>query len=448
MDRLVEALSRAVPTQVRAISRTLQEAGHRSWIVGGSVRDIALAVERGVEPTRRGDWDMCTDARPEHVQKLFRKVIPTGIEHGTVTIVLDGEHFEVTTLRGEKGHSDGRRPDEVFFVSDLDEDLARRDFTVNAMAFDVDARSFHDPFAGLADLSARVLRAVGAPRERFFEDGLRVLRCARFCASLDFSIEEETAAAIRPSLASFEKVANERVRDEWFKALGSQRPSRFLEVVRSHGMLAITAPEVWPDASAAPQGVSFQEVLARIDDSPRDVVLRLALFVWGGTPATGEGAHPSGVTLPDRFRLSRQEATRLRLLLDAGSLPPDLVASPEPLAARRWLARVGRAEALDALAMQLLARTAGVSREAVESAHAVLREELASGHPLSVRELAVTGGDLMREAAIPKGPKVGQILGLLLEHVLETPEDNVPERLIELARRAREMGLESTSALR
>jgi tRNA nucleotidyltransferase (CCA-adding enzyme) len=207
--------------------------------VGGSVRDHIRAGLRGTPAPKSGDWDLATDATPEEVTATFKKVIPTGIKHGTVTVLLDGGSFEVTTLRGERGHSDGRRPDEVFFIDDITLDLARRDFTVNAIAFDLRTGKIVDPYGGLDDLRAGLLRAVGAPIERFNEDGLRVLRAARFAATLEMKIEEETLAAIPETLGSFRLVSAERIRDEVMKALKAREPSRFLLIARETGLLNI-----------------------------------------------------------------------------------------------------------------------------------------------------------------------------------------------------------------
>ncbi|HEV8547940.1 MAG TPA: hypothetical protein VGQ57_02910, partial [Polyangiaceae bacterium] len=237
-------LRASIPDPVRNLSARLAEGGFRAWAVGGCIRDELLAAERD-EPTRhRNDWDIATSARPEDVMRLFRRVIPTGMKHGTVTVLLDGDSYEVTTLRGETTYTDGRRPDAVYFVDDIKDDLARRDFTINAIAYDVLADRLIDPFDGIADLKQRVLRAVGTPSERFAEDGLRVLRAARFVATLEVELDPATRQAIEPSLASYRKVSAERIRDEWLKTMKARAPSRAFEVMQKHGLLAITAPEL------------------------------------------------------------------------------------------------------------------------------------------------------------------------------------------------------------
>ncbi|MDB4992727.1 MAG: tRNA nucleotidyltransferase, partial [Myxococcaceae bacterium] len=226
-----------IQPEVIALCARLAEKGKRGWVVGGCVRDLLLGREVS-------DWDIATDALPEEVVKIFPRVIPTGIQHGTVTVMVKGRGYEVTTLRGEASYSDGRRPDEVSFVDDIVKDLARRDFTMNAIAIDPTNGHVVDPFDGQKDLAARVLRAVGVPEERFSEDGLRVLRAARFVATLDVTLDPATEAAIRPTLDTFRKVSQERVRDEWVKAMKANKPSRAFEVMRTTGILEITCPEL------------------------------------------------------------------------------------------------------------------------------------------------------------------------------------------------------------
>ena len=202
MGKLASELLDLVPPDVHSIASRLQAAGLRAWIVGGCTRDLLLG-----RPVH--DWDLATDARPDQVVELFRRVIPTGIQHGTVTVMLGRSGYEVTTLRGEGAYSDGRHPDSVTFVGDLVEDLARRDFTINAIALDPRTGEVTDPFQGQDDLRARSLRAVGEPERRFSEDGLRLMRAARFSAVLGFEIEPATFAAMSATVQTLEKVSQE-----------------------------------------------------------------------------------------------------------------------------------------------------------------------------------------------------------------------------------------------
>ena len=197
---LAAAVHAAMPDAVAQIADVLARAGHRTWIVGGVVRDLVRATSTGARSEApAGDWDLATSAPPDVVLRSFRRAIPTGVQHGTVTVMVGKVGYEVTTLRGETAYTDGRHPDSVFFVDDIVADLARRDFTVNALAFDPLRDELIDPFGGLRDLGAGILRAVGDPAARFAEDGLRVLRAARFAATLELELEPATAAAIAPS---------------------------------------------------------------------------------------------------------------------------------------------------------------------------------------------------------------------------------------------------------
>src|SRR6185436_6634390 len=214
----LDALVVRIDRDAIGICERLRESGKRGWIVGGCVRDLLLGKTVS-------DWDVATDARPDEVMRIFPRVVPTGIEHGTVSVLAHGVPYEVTTLRGETTYSDGRRPEAVVFVDDITADLARRDFTVNAIAIDPLTPALIDPFDGRKDLEARILRAVGNPVERFLEDGLRVLRAARFAATLECTIDPPTLAAIEPTLSTYRKVSAERIRDEWVKAMKARRPS-------------------------------------------------------------------------------------------------------------------------------------------------------------------------------------------------------------------------------
>lgn len=447
MDEPHTLIRKSLIPEVRKISHVLAKAGFRSWAVGGSVRDILLRRAANGSPWENdakapGDWDLATDARPERVQELFRRVIPTGILHGTVTVVLNGQNFELTTLRGETSYSDGRHPDAVYYVDDLREDLARRDFTINAIAYDIENDILHDPFDGITDLKNGLIRAVGEPLQRFGEDGLRVLRCARFSATLDMAVDEQTRAAIRPSLASFEKVAQERVQQEWWKALASPRPSRCFSLLRTEGPLEITAPEL-----ARCDDERFDVALRLLDEAPSDPVLRLAVLCHWGVPPGASVAPSVGAErvecarrLAQRLRLSKRDATRLAALIAARTdMPED--PGPADHELRSWLSGIGRDHAVEII--RFLPFTAeDHERPELEQLCARVGRMLDSGAPLSVGELDVSGRHLI-EAGIPPGPAIGSTLNWLLERVLQRPELNNRAELLEMAKarvRAAESG--------
>lgn len=453
-----ERLQRAVPTEVRELCQRLKEGGHRSWIVGGCVRDELLRQERGGGPEHAlGDWDIATSARPEQVQKLFRRVIPTGIQHGTVTVLMGKAQYEVTTLRGETTYTDGRRPDAVYFVDDIKDDLARRDFTINAIAYDVLEDHLIDPFDGAADLKRRLLRAVGIASERFAEDGLRVLRGARFVASLELELEAETARAIQPSLDSYRKVSSERIRDEWMKAMKAKRPSRAFEIMKDHGLLAITAPEMLESVGCEQNKYHAFDVwghaMACLDAAPVAPVLRVAALLHDvGKPRSRAFSDKTqdytfyeheriGAEMVEpmltRLRFSNEERSHITALVRHHLICYD--ASWSDSAVRRWIRRV-TPELVEDLYLLNEADVRGKGRDAspdlaaLEGLKQHVAKVLAAGAAFSIRDLAIDGRVLMQELGIKPGPDLGRILKALLDEVVDDPAKNQREALLERAK--------------
>lgn len=391
-----------IPAAARSICDALRERGHGAWVVGGCVRDHLLGRDVA-------DWDICTSARPEEVVDAFRKVIPTGIAHGTVTVVRDGAHYEVTTLRGEGAYTDGRRPDAVSFLRDVREDLARRDFTVNAIAYDPVAEALVDPFDGLGDLRRRVLRAVGDPAKRFGEDGLRVLRGARFVASLGFTLDPDTEAAIPGAMGVFRKVSAERVREEWMKTLRAPSPSRAFEVMRAGGIIEVVLPSLLGDGWAA--------AVARMDAAPQgDPVLRLAALLLGLAPA-------DVLAWMKRYRFSIDEMKRVTHLvgLFPWAWPDD---APER---RRALVRAERRSIDDVVAL-LDAAGDGETARAVASFAADESPRI----PFTPGELALDGNAVMEALGIGPSRLLGEKLKALHAAAVDDPSVNTREGLLAL----------------
>ena len=400
-----------IPDPVRDIAHRLHEAGHEAWYVGGAVRDV-LYEARGRPSPRSGDFDIATSALPEAVRKLFRRTVPIGIEHGTVA-VLDqgGAAHEVTTFRRDVA-TDGRHAQVAFGVS-LDEDLARRDFTINAIAVHPETGEIRDPFGGRADLAAGIVRAVGDPATRFREDRLRVVRALRFAAVFGFEVEPATWAALVAAVPDLDHLSRERLRDEWLKMLEGESPSAGVELWRRSGALA----RVWPEmAEMGP------DVPGRLDavDQPRDPVLLTAAALWHAG-AAGEASEAA----VRRLRFSNEEAARVHAVLTglAGPLPaPGL--SRE---VRHWLA-AHRLTARDIIAV-------AEPRTRRPDVLAAVRGIESSGDALTIRELAVTGDDLLAAGVAP-GKAMGETLRRLLDEVLDEPWRNTREHLL---RRATEM---------
>jgi len=439
-------LRQQISRPVLDICKELRSAGERAWVVGGCVRDT-------VRGQRVNDWDVATSARPEKVQKVFRKVIPTGIDHGTVTVLWKGQAFEVTTLRGEGTYTDGRRPDSVVFVQDIDRDLARRDFTVNAIAYDPVDGHVADPFGGLADIRRQVLRAVGVPSERFQEDGLRILRGARFVATLDFELEPDTEEAFRGALDTFRKVSPERVREEWMKAMKARAPSRAFEVMRRTGILEVTYPELLEQVGCEQNQWHAYDVWGHtmrvLDESDGGPVERIAALLHDiAKPRTRAMSDKTGdwtfyhhervgADMADRwlrdYRFSNQERD-----LVVGLIRHHLICYTSEwtdAAVRRFIKRVGAEDVEPLLRLgqaDALGKGRNVQEElaALEELRGRIDKTIEEGNALSTQDLAVGGKDVIEHLEGGAGPRVGEILRTLLDRVIEDPSLNTRDKLM------------------
>jgi tRNA nucleotidyltransferase (CCA-adding enzyme) len=444
-----------IPDDVVGVCRRLQEAGHEAHLVGGGVRDLVL----GRAPK---DFDLATSALPDAVMKLFgqRFAIPTGLQHGTVTVLTGspphGRPVEVTTFRGEGLYLDGRRPSSVEFGKTLTEDLARRDFTMNAIAYDPLADRLTDPFGGRQDLGQKLVRAVGDPVQRFREDGLRPMRAVRQATQLGFTIDPPTEQAIPQTLASFRMVSAERIRDELYKILAAGEPARGLELLRQTGLLAETIPEllegvgcaqnrfhkfdVWGHTLATLAAVSAPEVVLRLGALLHDVGKPRAREPKEDAPGEYRffkhefiGAEMA-VTIAQRLKLPNTERESVRLMV-ANHM---FYYTPEWTDGkiRRFVRDVG-VEELPALLALREADIAG--RGFAEDTGKETRElrarvaEVASADAaLKVTDLAIRGPDVMRTLGVGPGPIVGRVLEALLERVLDDPTLNTTDRLQQL----------------
>ena len=386
-----ETISFPLDPGAAALLTRLHAAGHAAYAVGGCVRDSLL----GQTPH---DWDLCTSATPEQVLELFGKAycIPTGLQHGTVTVKHGGELYEITTFRTEGAYSDGRHPDHVAFVPDVKEDLARRDFTINAMAYNAE-EGLIDPFGGQSDLAAGIVRAVGEPQRRFEEDALRILRLYRFAARFGFAIDPATGQAARALCRHLDCVSEERIAEELSRLLAAPAPGAYLEAE----VLAVIFPEL--DAAELPES---RRILDALEPGMEHVPVRLAALLC---PLGEAGARAALKRLKCSNALTGTVATLVR---EAAAGMPGAALT---LTARRFLSRYDLATITD-----LTALCSARQPEQAE-AFAALQQEAArlveTNACCRINQLAVNGRDLM-DAGVRPGPGLRRVLDALLEQVL------------------------------
>jgi putative nucleotidyltransferase with HDIG domain len=442
---------------LRVLERVAGDQG-RAYLVGGTVRDVLLG--------RGGDarFDVATDRLPEQVMAAFERVEPVGLAHGTVLVIEDhvpsgdqvpsgdGLQLEVTTFRREGEYRDARHPDHVSFTHEVLEDLARRDLTVNAIAFDPISGTFHDPHGGARDLERRVLRAVGDPLARFREDALRPLRVARLAATLEMEPEPETRKAMSGVADRATLVAMERVREEWTRMLSARHPSEGIELLREAGLLELWAPEI-----AHTWGVTqnrwhafdvYDHTLRAVDEAPADKprVRWAALLHDIGKPVTRAGPEGAatfyghaevGARMADvllrRFRFPNVEREAIVHLVREHMFEY----RPEwsDAAVRRWLRKVGVEAVADLFDLRIAdALASGVHSGfpvGLEAFRVRIERVLAASSARSIRDLLVDGEDVMRVLGVGPGPRVGEVLRELFDEVLEEPERNRREHLLE-----------------
>jgi tRNA nucleotidyltransferase (CCA-adding enzyme) len=438
-----------LPNSVREALLRLNEAGFEAWLVGGCVRDALL----GREP---GDWDITTSALPEQTEAVFagERIIETGLKHGTVTVLMDGLPLEITTFRTEAGYSDHRHPDAVAFSRSLEEDLARRDFTVNAMAWNPET-GLADPFDGQKDLAANLIRCVGEPEQRFDEDALRSLRALRFASVYEFAIEPATSAALRKMAPDLSRVAGERIREELLKLLCGKAAGRILREYPE--VLAEIIPEIRPMIGYDQQNHHhsydlWEHTVRGVEGVPPDPVLRLTMLLHDtGKPAArttdekGEGhyyGHPKiseqiARKTADTLRLDNAFRDRLCNLVLHHDIPLRTQSGEINTDRSFLLRRLNKFGAEDLRAIFLIhcsdrAATGYTTRERedlrLKERMAALDALLAEQPCFTLKDLAVNGRDLL--AAGLKGKAVGEALQTLLEAVMDGKVSNEKEKLL------------------
>lgn len=434
-----------IPQKVEIIINTLEDAGFEAYAVGGCVRDALL----GRKPN---DWDITTSAKPEQVKALFRRTVDTGIAHGTVTVLLDKDGFEVTTYRVDGEYEDGRHPKEVSFTASLEEDLKRRDFTINAMAYN-SRKGLVDLFEGQKDLENKVIRCVGDPLERFTEDALRIMRAVRFSAQLGFSLEKETRKALLVLAPNLKHVSAERIQVELVKLLVSPHPD-YLRIAYEAGVTKEFLPE-FDRCMETPQNTPHhcytvgEHILHSLLYVRADKVLRLTMLLHDIAKPVVRKTDENG---RDHFKTHALEGEKMaktilrRLKFDNDTIAKvtrlvrwhDLRPTPAPADVRKAVNVIG--EDLFPMWMEVqwadnMAKSDYRGEEKIARQTGVRKtweEIVKKGECVSMKGLAVTGSDLIA-AGMKPGKEMGNVLHRLLDAVLENPELNEKEKLLSMA---------------
>lgn len=445
-----------IPIAVREICLLLHNTGFQAWLVGGAVRDIILGK------TGINNWDIATNAVPTEVQKLFPKSVPTGIQHGTITVFHGGCPVEITTFRADEPYVDGRHPSAVRFGVTLQEDLSRRDFTINALAYDPLSEKLEDPFNGISDMEHGIIRTVGNPLERFREDGLRPMRACRFAAQLGYILEEETARSIPQSLDVFAMVAAERIGDELDKMLLAPKPSLGIEAMRVTGLLQAVLPELMACYGVMQNRFHAYDIymhsVVSCDHAPREkLTVRWAALLHdlGKVPTRRELSNGEATFYDHQLasaRIARTVLTRLKRPTEISTKAMHLIRehmfaySSEwtDAAVRRFMRKAGMENLADLFDLRIADWFGnGTHRGFPQYLNVLLRrihKEEEKAAALKITDLAIGGIEVMEALGIPPSPPIGKCLNWLLEKVLDDPSVNSRERLLELVREWNTLG--------
>lgn len=441
-----------IPKEAENIINRLNEFGYQAYVVGGCVRDSIL----GRTPN---DWDICTSALPDKVIEIFAdyEIIPTGLKHGTVTIVINHIPFEVTTFRVDGNYSDGRRPDTVKFTTDIVKDLSRRDFTINAMAYHPDT-GLVDPFGGTQDIKMKTIRCVGNADDRFNEDALRIMRAIRFASVYGFVIEDDTSNAIHCHTKFLDIIAVERINVELCKLLCG---GGVLDILLNYSdVISTIIPELKPcigfnQNNRYHQYTIYEHIAHAVSNyTGSDMVVKIALLLHDiGKPSCytedENGGHFYGHGGPSRD-IAEGIVKRLKFDNDTQKnvielvLYHDAIIEPTIKVVKRWLNKIGEKQLFRLLEIRMadiLAHAEGTQESRIERCIAVrniVEEVISSEQCFKLKDLAVNGNDLMAEG-IPQGQQIGKILNLLLDMVINGEAQNEKEELLDLVRTRRKI---------
>ena len=439
-----------IPSEVEFIINNFYKNKYEAYMVGGCVRDSLLEVTPK-------DYDITTSAKPEETISLFEKTIPTGLKHGTITVLINSNHYEVTTFRTEGSYLDNRRPSSVDFVTDIKEDLSRRDFTINALAYN-STNGLIDYFNGVNDLQNKVIRCVGNPDKRFKEDALRMLRAIRFSCQLSFDIENSTYNAIKTNYSLIKNISFERIRDELCKILISPNASKGLELLKDTKLLELVLPEVNSLVNFSPKCTNhnrnvFSHTLKVIDNTEANLLLRLSALLHDVgklntlTPLNNGSFYGFPGHCIEGALISKKILSKLRFDNNTIKIVSKLIEHhlvlnvnimPTKYEVKKLLVDVG----IDNMNLLFNLQRADINSldnpkiflEKVSHTENLTNEIITNKEPLFIKDLAITGENLISEFNLKPGKIIGDILNFLLDKVLEIPELNSKEELLNLTK--------------
>ena len=450
-----------IPYELQKLNEIFSQNGFEAYLVGGAVRDVLLGKEAS-------DWDVTTNAKPDQVMKIFNKVIPTGIDHGTVTVHFMKKEIEVTTFRTESDYSDGRHPDKVEYTGKIEEDLGRRDFTMNAIAASLFDGKIVDPYGGQADIEKKIIRTVGNPSDRFMEDGLRPIRAIRFASKLNFSIEKYTYLEIfeKEIHKKIQSVSVERFRDEFMKIMSSPIPSVGLKLLEQTGLMALLLPEVMDcrgciqkDDRGYHQFDVMDHNIYACDGAPIEKpFIRLAAFLHDvGKPAAKIQRTIDGLVINNFYNhefysseITKKLMTRMKFSNAEISYVTHLIQNHmfhyesnwTDSAVRRFIIKIGKENLNDLIDLRLAdmygkynqpvrlhdSQACKLLIELKDRVSALLEQDNA----LSLKDLKINGNDLILLGV--KGRQIGIILNDLFQTVIDDPKMNTKEKLLEISK--------------
>ena len=433
-----------IPPIIEKFATRLNNAGHECWLVGGAIRDLLNNVKK------ISDFDFATDARPEQVNKIYKHVIPTGIKHGTVTVLYQGTNMEVTTFRTETDYIDGRHPNKLMYSKNIKEDLSRRDFTINGIALNIITGEILDPFGGISDIKLGIIRTIGKPHERFSEDGLRLFRACRFAAQLKFQIHEPTLIAIRDCLSTARHVSKERIKKELEGVLLSNQPSIGLKLLRKTGLIEYIFPKlnnytekIIDHSNSFSQ---FDHCIKTCDATPINLLIRLATLFHNANKSRNMPTNDNLISKKapvsakeayrtlKRLRFSNVICTQISQIIKFDSFKYDIPWSDAAI--RQLIAQVGIQQTSNIFLLHQASHySLNNNTETLkhfEKTQDQIKLISSQNNASTIKDLAINGDEVMKYFNLKQGPIIGQILTELINRVIENPSLNYNAKLLQM----------------